>query len=163
IEATHSDAGFGCFYQERTGRMELVATHGVSERFVSTLTPLLDQPTILRQVIEGGEGILRSDIRNDATFSQLASGDEDFRSAIVVPLVFEDLVLGALAILSRKPNRFQRPDFELATAAVAQISLAVHQSQYYASEKQHAYSLSLLYRMTQALASTSSLEEIGVR
>ena len=160
IEATGSDGGFGCFYNEYQDHLDLVASHGLSESYLNALDPVLNQQSLARYAVIHRQGLMRSDLSADPNAPNSPSVKEGFRSAVVMPLMVEDLVLGVILLFSKRVNRYRRQDFDLVSAAASQISLAARQALGYAAEQQHLRSLSAMYRVTHALSTAGSQEEL---
>ena len=69
-----------------------------------------------------------SDIRNNAHASQVLWDEEEMRSAVLVPILVDDEVLGTISVLSRAISRFDGGDVMLIGAAASQIGLAARQA-----------------------------------
>ncbi|RMG40363.1 MAG: GAF domain-containing protein [Candidatus Dadabacteria bacterium] len=161
ITATGSDAGFGCFYDRKTGLLELVAAEGLSREYIAGLGRLLEGKSLVRHAVERHEGFLIDDIQKDQRADTELARLERLHSTIVMPLMFEQEVLGAIVLFCRRIARYTRDDYDLVAAASHQIGLAARQAEFYAAEKRQASSLATLYRLSHELSTLFTPKEIA--
>ena len=160
IHATQSDSGFGCFYDSNSGELELVAAEGLSQDYIRDVHSIINGRSLVRFSVEQKEGVLIGNVQSDKRAARDIAKREGMKSTIVVPLMFEDEVLGAMVLFCRRANRYTEEDFNLVQAAANQIGLAVRQAESYVTEKQHASSLKTLYRLSHELTKLFSVREI---
>ncbi|MCB0311273.1 MAG: GAF domain-containing protein, partial [Bdellovibrionales bacterium] len=160
IKATNSDAGFGCFYERGSGELELVAAQGLSSEYVAQAPQILNGKSLLRYTVEEKRGLIIGNIQRDTRAAQQLARSEGLRATILMPLIFEDQVLGAIGLFCRRANRYSQADFELVAAASRQIALAAQQAESYAAEKRQASSLAALYKLTHELSRFLTPREI---
>ena len=161
LRATNSHCGYGCFIQPEGGELELVATQGLSEKYIDAMEPVLKGPSILRHVVERAQGLTIEDLQEDPRAYLPLAKLENLHSTIVVPLMAEGQVFGALVLFKREAGAYTDMDYELVQAAAAQITLAVRQAEMFASERRHSESLSALYRLSHELSKYRSAREIA--
>lgn len=152
VRATNADAGVSCFYDAPESRLEIVAAEGLSSEYLDGLAQAMRTGTLLRQSVVEKRGIFVSDLQHDTRAASELARHEGLRAAIVVPLVMEQSVLGAMCVFSRKSARFSQADFDLATAVAQHIALVARQAEYYANERRQSTSLSVLYRLSHELS-----------
>lgn len=161
MKATGSHCGYGCFYQQDADELEVVAAHGLSEEYLDNMRDVLTGPSILRDAVANKRGLripnLQVDPRADIRLAKM----ESLASAVVMPLVADDEVFGALVLFTREVGSFSESDFELVSAAATQIALAVRQTYLFESERQHNQSLSALYRISHELTKYRTPKEIA--
>ncbi|MCD6401119.1 MAG: GAF domain-containing protein [Anaerolineales bacterium] len=82
-------------------------------------------------VAENRHPVNISDVREDERWRVMPNLDEDIISAMVVPLLEEDKLLGTLSVLSTEPAAFTQNQFELLQAISQQTSLALSNARRY--------------------------------
>lgn len=161
LHATGAHCGYAVLTRPEGGELEVVAAQGLSEKYIEHMDPVLKGPSLLSHVVSTAEGIVVADLQLDARALVPLAKIENIRGTIVVPLVAEGQVLGALVLFKREANSFADEDYELAQAAVAQISLAVRQAELFESERRYSEALSALYRVSQELGKHRTVAEIA--
>jgi len=161
VKATRSDCGYACFYDRDRDQLEAVASHGLSERYLEGLSAVLKGPSLLRHVISAKRGLFIDDIQNDPRASLPLARLEGLHATLVVPLILESEVYGAIAIFKREVGAYSSADFDLVSAAALQLTLGVRQADRYESEKRHSQSLRALYRISHELAKYRTPREIA--
>jgi len=160
IEATGADCGFAAFYDRAANSLELVASHGLSASYLQKAPGVLNGASLLRHVIETREGVMLDNIQRDSRASIELAKAEGLRSTILMPLICEGEVLGAIALFCRRAYRYRNADFELVEAACRQIALSARQAELYASEKRQANSLAALYKLSHEMSRFLTPREI---
>ena len=161
LKATNSSSGYGCFYHRETDDVELVAVHGVSERYIENTDPVLKGPSLLRETIATKKGIMLANIQEHPRAYTTLAKIENLQSTIIMPLIADDEVYGALVIFTRERGSYTTNDFELVSAAATQIALAVRQTYLFDAERQQSQTLSALYRISHELAKYRTPREIA--
>lgn len=161
ISATNSECGIGFLYDRNVDHLELVAAEGVSPAYIKAIQEVINEKSLVRYAIAERQGVLVANLQEDPRAAVETARIEGLRSCIVVPLMVDDAVLGAIAIFCRKPGRYGQDDYELVTAAASQISLAALQAEFYASQKRQANSFATLYRLSHELARRFDPREIA--
>ncbi len=105
------------------------------------------------------ETVLVNDVSADPRYLEL-SILPDTRSEIVVPLVIEDQVLGALDVQSDRLNAFGAGDRFALEALADQIALAIQESRLYSSERQQRSVAETLREVAQTITSSLDLETV---
>lgn len=161
INATNSDCGLGCFYDRDNDSFEIVASEGVSPNYIEGLSTVLNGQSVVRVAVQNREGYLIHNLQEDKRAAVHLARQEGIKSTIVMPLIFEDTVLGCLAIFCREANRYKEEDYDLVLAACSQISLAARQAELYAIERKQASSLATLYRLSHELSKYFTPREVA--
>jgi len=115
-------------------------------------------------IVEAGDTVLSRDVRVD--LDPTRPGDRliiegGSRSYLVVPLLFGELVGGALVFGNRKPNWFDQADAEIATGIAAQVVLAVEHQRLAEEQQRLAVAEEQARKLQQRLASLR--DELGER
>ncbi len=160
ISATGSDSGFGCFLDSATGQLDIVAAEGLSARYLEQAAQTIKGACLIRNSIDQKQGVILDNIQRDSRAAVALAKLEGLRSTIMMPLIFEDQVLGAIAIYCKRSSRYSGADFDLVEAACRQIALALRQAETYAAEKRQASSLGALYRLSHELSRFLTPREI---
>jgi serine/threonine-protein kinase RsbW len=91
-----------------------------------------------------------------------------FRSAVAVPLVSGERVVGVMHAGSRRPGAFEGADAELLVLVADRLALALERARLFAEERRQrlaaealAERLGRIQRLTSSLAATSSAEEVA--
>jgi PAS domain S-box-containing protein len=161
LSATRSVCGYGCFYHRDVDEVEIVAAQGLSEQYIAGMDPVLRGPSLLRESISQKVGMILADIQEDPRAHTQLAKIEDLRSTIVMPLVADDEVYGALVVFTRSRASYSPDDFELVSAAATQIALAVRQTYLLDTERQQSQTLGALYRISHELAKYRTPREIA--
>ena len=161
VRATKSDCGFGCFYEHGSGKLEVVASEGLSVDYLKAASEVVEGKSLVRHVVESKKGLLISNIQKDSRAATDIALKENLKSTIVMPLMSEDHVLGALVLFCRKPDRYSDDDFELVEAAASQIGLASRQAESYTNERRQADSVAVLYRLSHELSKLLTPKEVA--
>jgi PAS domain S-box-containing protein len=150
--ATQSDCGYACFFDRESGVVEVVAALGLSEKYLDGMAPILNGPSILRDAIEKGEQFLIDDIQVEPRAARDLAKSEGVKATIVMPMSTENQVHGAMVLFKREAYGYQDEDFELVSAAAAQIALAIRQAEMFEIQKRQSESLRSLYKVSRELA-----------
>ncbi|MCB0318765.1 MAG: GAF domain-containing protein, partial [Bdellovibrionales bacterium] len=162
IRATKSDSGLGCFYDETSGKLELVAAEGLSQNYIDQAVQLIEGGiSLVRYAVENKQGMLIDNIQEDPRAASDLAKNEGLESTIVIPLIFESQVLGAIVTFCKQRNKYTEDDFDLVAAASSQIALALKQAETYQDEKETAESIGTLYRLSHELAKAMAPEDIA--
>jgi len=161
IRATNSDSGFGCFFNSKGNKLELVAAEGLSAEYVEGVSRVLEGRSLVREAIEGRQGLLIANIQDEERAAIDIARMEDVRSTIIMPLLFEDQILGAIVLFCHSANRYSGEDFALVSAAASQIALSARQAESFLTEKKQADSFAVLYRLSHELSKLLTPAEVA--
>jgi PAS domain S-box-containing protein len=152
LRATEGDCGYACFADRDTGKLEIVASIGLSERYLEQIDSILSGPSLLREAVDKQAGFLVEDLLTHPRAQKPLAQMEGVRGTIIVPMIADGSVTGALVLFTREPAGFSDADLDLASAAVSQLSLAVRQAELLEEQRRQSESLSSLYRISRELA-----------
>jgi signal transduction histidine kinase len=128
-------------------------------------TPVTEQ--VMSQVLDKGlagwvvqhkEGTIVFDTRDDERWLALTDDHLATRSAIAVPLLRQERVVGALTLSHPEPNRFGEEHLDLLSSIANQAAIAVENARLYDDSQRRLHELSVLYEVSQA-ASSLHLDE----
>ncbi|HLE90232.1 MAG TPA: ATP-binding protein, partial [Anaerolineales bacterium] len=106
-------------------------------------------------VVEQREPALIHDLHNDFRWVQAASSSREHRSAIAMPLLVAEDVIGALMVFHRKPNYFSRELLNMVKAIAGQVAVAINNAHLYELIRDQAERLGSMLRREQEDASRS--------
>lgn len=95
-------------------------------------------------VMRNHQGDVVHDTTTDDRWAKLPNDNDNVRSAMSVPLLFNDGVLGILTTVSEKPNHFSAIDLELALAIGRQAGLVIHNANLFESSQEQENRLSAI-------------------
>jgi GAF domain-containing protein len=82
-------------------------------------------------VVERREPALINDLADDARWVKTASSSREHRSAIAMPLLVAEDVIGALMVFHRKPDYFSAELLNLVKAIAGQVAVAINNAHLY--------------------------------
>jgi PAS domain S-box-containing protein len=106
-------------------------------------------------VVEQREPALIHDLLNDFRWVQTASSSREHRSAIAMPLLVAEDVIGVLMVYHRKPNYFSRELLNMVKAIAGQVAVAINNAHLYELIRDQAERLGSMLRREQEDASRS--------
>ena len=120
---------------------------------------LKDSEEMMVQALVRQEPLLLADIQN-AISPELSEA----RSALVIPIAFQDQQLGALEVLSVEARAFEPADLPLFESLAAQIAIAVQNAKLFAARQKHEETLHSLnaaaVAMQRAITSQTKVLEV---
>jgi signal transduction histidine kinase/PAS domain-containing protein len=161
LKATSSECGFGGLVDASSGQLEVVAAEGLSSRYIEEIGKIIGKKTLAHDAVERREGVLLQDIQQEPRAAVELAKHEGLHATIIMPLVFEEHVLGVMVLFRRDESRYSNEDYDLVSAACSQIALAARQAELFAAEKRQSSSLSALYRLSHELSKQMTLKEVA--
>jgi len=158
LEAVDAPAGSILVLDERGEVTEGAVAYGgrVHDHTADQLRDTYEQG-LAGWVVENREAVLIEDTLNDPRWLQKPDQqEEETRSAISVPLVARDRVVGVMTFGRRKPGHFLPEDLALATSIADQAGIAVNNAHLYAVSQRQLRAMKALSETARAI--TSSLE-----
>ena len=128
VELSGTEAGAIYEFDEPTEEFKLRATHGMSEELIQAVR---EAPIKLGETVVGRAGLTREavqvpDIREEPTYLLRETMERaGFRALLVVPLLREEKIIGALVVRRREPGQFQEETVDLLQTFAAQSVLAI--------------------------------------
>ncbi|HIP97198.1 MAG TPA: GAF domain-containing protein, partial [Anaerolineae bacterium] len=128
-------------------------------------TPVAEQ--VVTQILDKGlagwvvrhkKGAIVFDTRDDERWLPLTDDHLATRSAIAVPLLRQERVVGVLILVHPEPNKFSEEHLDLLSSIANQAAIAVENARLYDDSQRRLHELSVLYEVSQA-ASSLRLDE----
>ncbi len=161
IRATDCAAGVCVFVDAHDKKLDIVAAEGLSARYIEGLARIVNDKTLLLSAVESRQGFRSANLQSDSRAAQAIASQEGLRSAVIVPLIYEEHVYGALALFQRSEVEFSTDDYDLVRAAAQQICLIARQAEFFSTERRNAQSLRALYQLTHELSKHFSAQEVA--
>jgi GAF domain-containing protein len=112
-------------------RLELVAAHGLSERYLSKGPILVAQSPIDQRVL-AGESVALSDVAETAGFQYPAEAQvEGIHSVLAVPLRAKDHIVGVMRVYSAQPRPFTAVGTEFLLSVAGIVAVAIENAKLY--------------------------------
>jgi GAF domain-containing protein len=115
----------------RGEKLDLVASHGLSERYLQKGSVVIARSPIDRRVLEG-EPVVIYDVAGEEGFQypeQAAA--EGIRSVLAVPLRVKDTVVGVMRVYSAQPRRFTQVGIEFLQSVAGLAGVAIENAKLY--------------------------------
>ena len=106
-------------------------------------------------VVENREATLIQDLLEDARWVKTSSSSREHRSAIVMPLLVAEDVIGVLMVFHRKPGYFSAEILNVVKAIAGQVAVAINNAHLYELIRDQAERLGSMLRREQEDASRS--------
>jgi GAF domain-containing protein len=112
-------------------RLELVAAHGLSDRYLSKGPILVVQSPIDRRVL-AGESVALSDVAETPGFQYPAEAQaEGIHSVLAVPLSAKDRIVGVMRVYSAQPRPFTSVSTEFLLSVAGIVAVAIENAKLY--------------------------------
>ena len=106
-------------------------------------------------VVKNREAVLISDLHQDSRWVRNPSAGQDHRSAIAVPMLVGEDVIGVLMVFQRSVNFFSAEMLNLVKAIAGQVAVAINNAHLYELIRDQAERLGVMLRKEQEEASRS--------
>ena len=159
VALSDTDAGAIYTYAGTHDRLELRATRGMSEELTEALVAAADKlhESTLGKAIEGREPVQVADLATapiDGMRKLIA--DAGYRALLVLPLMREEEVLGALVVRRREPGAFAAETVSLLQTFAAQSGVAIQNARLFREIEEKSRELEIASRhKSQFLANMS--------
>jgi signal transduction histidine kinase len=130
-------------------------------------TPVTEQVTA--QVLEEGlagwvvqhkRGAIVFDSRGDERWLALTDEHRAIRSAIAVPLLRQERVVGVLTLVHPEPNQFDEEHLDLLSSIANQAAIAVENARLYENATERMREATALYKVSNLLMRTLNLDQV---
>ena len=106
-------------------------------------------------VVQNREAVLVNDLRQDPRWVRSSKSGQDHRSAIIVPMLVGEDVIGVLMVFQRIENFFSSEMLNLVKAIASQVAVAINNAHLYELIRDQAERLGVMLRKEQEEASRS--------
>jgi diguanylate cyclase (GGDEF)-like protein len=146
----------------RGDRLELAAWAGIDDDVAAQLPSLGLDDGWFGQVVRTGRPLAIPDIRQTTVpgFDQYV-GEVAFAGALIVPLIHDDRIIGALACATDEPRDWTPDDLEFSTALAAHASIAIHNAELFERTESRAAQLAVLQSASARMNRERTVEAVG--
>ncbi|MFH0957900.1 MAG: ATP-binding cassette domain-containing protein, partial [Pseudomonadota bacterium] len=151
----------GCLilFLTHTGHLELMAYHGLSQRYLDKGYPNDDQITM--QAIESGKPIVVPNTSKDNRLQYPEEIREEGIGAIMTfPIFARDEVIGVLRLFSEQPREFSHEEVQLISTISDRIGIAFRNAEEKEQQQRQIEYLMELQSVGKIISSTRSLDEV---
>jgi signal transduction histidine kinase len=111
-------------------------------------------------VVQHREGAIVFDTRDDERWLALTDDHLTTRSAIAVPLLRQERVVGVLTLVHPEPNRFGQEHLDLLLFIAHQAAIAVENARLYEKVTERMREATALYKVSSQLMRTLNLDQV---
>jgi GAF domain-containing protein len=117
---------------DRSGKkLELVAAHGLSDRYLHKGTVILSRSPIDQRVL-AGETVLLYDVAGEEGFQYPTEAAlEGIRSVLATPLIVKEKVVGVMRVYSAQPRHFTTVGTRFLQSAAGLVAVAIENARLY--------------------------------
>lgn len=144
---------------KETGELEVMASHGLSEKYINKGPVELDP--VIRDTLSGKLISIYDITMDEKAKYRNEAVEEGIRSIISVPLKCGDEILGVLRLYTNEPVQYTDEDLRFITAIAEQAAIAITNARIFefSLSKAREY-LSVFEEVTKAVTSSLNLEEV---
>ncbi len=137
IELTHAERGFLMLMDPDTGKLDLRAARNFEQETLESRDMEVSR-TVIRNVIQTGQGLVTTDAQNDPRFAAQESVIlYSLRSVLCAPLRVRDRTAGVVYLDNRaQSGLFAAQDLEMLTAFASQAAIAIDNARLYTQTDQ---------------------------
>jgi signal transduction histidine kinase len=137
IELTQAERGFLMLIDPDTGRLDLRAARNLEQETIESRDMEVSR-TVIRNVVETGQGVVTTDAQNDPRFAAQESVIlYSLRSVLCAPLRVRDRVAGVVYLDNRaQSGLFTDQDLEMLNAFASQAAIAIDNARLYTQTDQ---------------------------
>ena len=137
IELTQAERGFLMLVDPDTGRLDLRAARNLEQETIESQDMEVSR-TVIRNVIESGQGVVTTDAKNDPRFAAQESVIlYSLRSVLCAPLRVRDRIAGVVYLDNRaQTGIFTAQDLEMLNAFASQAAIAIDNARLYTQTDQ---------------------------
>ena len=166
LHVTSAESGTVFLYNEDARELNLVASKGLSERFLAEHERIGYESRLSGTVLRSALPLILDDVHEDPRVHPVAVA-EGIQSYLGVPLRSDNRVVGVMNVLSRHKNLFTRADAEILLSIGNQIGVAVAKAELRTSEtesreqlQQKMRQLSELLKVSATFRASAPLEQV---
>jgi signal transduction histidine kinase len=137
IELTQAERGFLMLIDPDTGKLDLRAARNLERETIESQDMEVSR-TVIRNVIESGQGVVTTDAQNDPRFAAQESVIlYSLRSVLCAPLRVRDRIAGVVYLDNRAQSGiFTAQDLEMLNAFASQAAIAIDNARLYTQTDQ---------------------------
>jgi len=111
-------------------------------------------------VVQRKKGAIVSDTRDDERWLALTDEHRATRSAVAVPLLRQERVVGVLTLVHPEPNRFDEEHLDLLLSIANQSAIAVENARLYENVTERMREATALHKVSNLLMRTLNLDQV---
>lgn len=144
---------------DETGRrLELVAAHGLSDRYLNRGP--VDMEENIREALQE-KPVAIHDVKSDPrVYYRREAAEEGIGSMLTLPIIARSRIIGILRLLTSQPRLFSQQDMDFASALAEQCGTAIENARMYGRQYKEAKYLSALQDIAKAVSSTLSVQDV---
>jgi diguanylate cyclase (GGDEF)-like protein len=142
-------------------RAVLVASAGISQEVVDRLPVLRHDEAWFGQLVRDRRPIVDDGFAEPIADVRQYAGIVEVGSALVVPLVLDDRVIGSLAAFNDQPRHWSGADVEFVVAVATHAALAIHNADLFAQTKGWAAQLGVLQAASSRMSRQNTIASVG--
>lgn len=144
---------------DETGtRLDLVAAHGLSDRYLSRGP--VDMEQNIREALQERPVAIYDVTTDPRVFYRKEAEEEGIRSMLTLPIIARGKVIGILRLLTDRPRQFSQQDIDFASALAEQCGTAIDNARMYEKKYRETVYLKALQEIAKAVSSVMTLQEI---
>ncbi len=111
-------------------------------------------------VVQNRQPALVEDTTRDPRWLELPETLKGIRSALAVPMLRGDMLVGVLTLVHREPGHFQEKHLQLATSVANQAAIAIDNARLLLETQRRLAQLNALLEINQSLSSETPIQEL---
>jgi diguanylate cyclase (GGDEF)-like protein len=142
-------------------RAIVVASAGIPDEVVARLPVLGPDEGWFGNLVRDRRPIVDDGEQTGGRGGGLYAGILEVGSSVIVPLVLDERVIGALAAFTKGPRRWSPADIEFAVAVATHAALAIHNADLFARTEGWAAQLAVLQAASARMSRQNTIESVG--
>jgi signal transduction histidine kinase/CheY-like chemotaxis protein len=163
VAAVNAERGSIIISTENGQTQRIVARYGMNDSVTESVAATLMKTGLSGWVVQHREAARIADVRMDKRWLNLPSTAKSVRSALAVPLLREDQVLGVMTLTHPRVDHFTSADVELVRSVSAQAAVAIENANLFAELEQRVFDLEGLNTTSRELASALDPMDVARR
>lgn len=144
---------------DETGtRLDLVAAHGLSERYLSRGPVDMEQNII--EALQEKPVAIYDVAKDERVYYRREAEEEGIKSMLTLPIKARGKVIGILRLLTDKPRQFSQQDINFAASLAEQCGTAIDNARMYERKYRETVYLKAIQEISMAISSAMTLQEI---
>ena len=142
--------------------LDIAAWSGISDATAAELPTFRSDEGWFAEVIRTHRPLVRGDLTAEPMPGyELYRGIVDFCAILVVPLVHNGRIIGALSSISREPRAWTASDVQFVTALATHASIAIRNAELFEQTELRARQLEVLRAAAARMSRANSIEAVG--
>lgn len=147
-------------YDQDNQTLTLKGAYDNNERVDDQIIPISDDTGLTSWVVLNRKPILIGDIERDSLPITPVMFGVTPRSAILMPLLVQDEVLGVISVQSQKPDHFSDHDIALLAAITGPTAMAIYNARLFNNVQSRLNEVSALYELAKSVIVSNDIDDI---